>query len=239
MTVYALPSLGILKVSGKDAAIFLQGQLSCDVLSLELNQSVLGCCCTPQGRVQSLFRVFRDANHYYLRLPKTLMETTLQHLKKYAIFSKVVLSDDSEHWQIFGSDAPLAEWIGYPVLGNRFEYYLPNETVMPIATASEAAWHLLEIKAGIPRLYPETVNLFTPHDLNLPALGGVNFQKGCYTGQEIVARMEHRGKLKHHLELHQLPKNSAYQPGQELQSPAGILVDHALEKTTCWGLILT
>jgi folate-binding protein YgfZ len=81
---------------------------------------------------------------------------------------------------------------------------------------NEPNWHRHNIEAGIPRLYPQTIGEFLPHYINLVELGGVSFTKGCYTGQEIIARMQHRGKLKQHMQLFEFPITIKIIPGKDL-----------------------
>lgn len=150
----------VIRVQGIDAGKFLQGQLTCDVLSLSHNKTTLGAYCNIQGKVDSLFWLTYTDDCYWLQMPTELINLTITELKKYAVFSKVTLDTLEQTRQID---------------------------------------ELTEIMAGIPAVYASTKGEFFPHDLNLPALGAVSFSKGCYRGQEIVARMQHRGNLKRSL----------------------------------------
>lgn len=153
-----LESSLLLSIQGPDAAKFLQGQLTCDVLQLADGQSILGAYCNIKGKVQSVFKLHNIASIFMLQMHPELLQPTMLELQKYAVFSQVSLS--------------IVEHARPPINA------------------------LQEINSKIPEIYPQTVELFFPHDINLPALGAVSFTKGCYRGQEIVARMQHRGNLK-------------------------------------------
>lgn len=179
-----LLDLGLIAIRGIDAAKFLQGQLTCDVREITQEKSLLGAHCDPKGRVQFTFRIGKYQENYYLLLPHNMVSSALSLLQKYAVFSKVTLADESALWQ-HGND-PLAE-------------QLKQSFTKTTQFDDTNNWLLHDIFAGIPTIIPETSGEFTPHDINLPQLGGVSFNKGCYTGQEIVARMQFLGKLKQRL----------------------------------------
>lgn len=179
----AISTWGVLKISGDNAKKFLQGQLTCnmDVLS---PQGQLAAHCNPQGRVISLFYIFEIENDYYLCMPKNLIEIAHNALKKYAVFFKVHLEEVSDSI--------------HPLLLNH-TIHIPHseqQVRIPFMLASEQDIKEAFIKYRIPTIYAETSAKFLPHELNLPALGAVDFDKGCYTGQEIIARMHYRGKVK-------------------------------------------
>jgi len=119
------------------------------------------------------------------------------------------------------------------VIGKQPDIISIHKTLLTQASEANAQdWHLLDIQAKLAQLYPQTIATLTPHELNLPALNGVSFSKGCYTGQEVVARMEHLGKLKKHLCLVKLATASQPTPGTAIvgrtaQQPVGRLVDFA------------
>ena len=132
-----LSHFGIVKVTGGDAAKFLQGQLTCDVLALQPGAHTLGAYCNIKGKVDSLFRLWRTSDDYFLRMPNSLIESTMQELQKYAIFSKVELKDESMHLCGFGIsnhvvDLQITE-PGLSILAiepaNRYEIYGPFAAV--------------------------------------------------------------------------------------------------------------
>ncbi len=202
-TWYPLTHLGLLRISGNDAKKLLQGQLTCHLEELKPLQLQLAAHCNPQGRIISLFYLFMLNNSYYLQLPRETLPLAATALKKYAVFFKTAIEDASDQFLQFGfSGTPLSDnnnvLFAYPGENPRF-LSLTEPKHANLSTAQK--WRELEMSLQIPAIYPETSEHFLPHELNLPALNAVSFSKGCYTGQEIIARMHYRGKLKKHLHL--------------------------------------
>ena len=239
---------GVLAVRGADAAKFLQGQLTCNLNYLSDTQASLGARCTQKGRMQSSFRILLQGDGVLMAMATELLEPQLADLKKYAVFSKSKLTDESAHWARFGlsdADPVLAslglalpvetdsvvrseQLIAVRVSPGRTELWVPAEAAEAVRSQLAAQlkeadlneWLLGQIRAGIGQVMPQTRELFIPQMLNLQAVGGVSFKKGCYTGQEIVARMQYLGKLKRH--LYRLSLNTAQmpEPGTPLFSPS-------------------
>lgn len=247
-----LNDLGLLCASGKDIKRFLQGQLTCDLEEINANQSQLGAHCDGKGRIIANFRLFLFQNDYYFLLQRSTLPLLLTSLKKYAIFSKVTLKDVSEDWQVTGfyeataknlftkqkliqennvavSDHTLS--LSIPGLVPRVILLSPiNESNLnknKFEQQSVNYWHLLDVMAGIPTVYPEISGQFTPHQLNFPEIGGVSFNKGCYIGQEIIARTHYLGKSKSRLYRVAFLTNSTPVPGTPLFDS-----DQRLEKGT-------
>ena len=226
---------GVLAVRGADAAKFLQGQLTCNLNYLSDTQASLGARCTQKGRMQSSFRILLQSDGVLLAMATELLEPQLADLKKYAVFSKSKLTDESAAWVRFGlSDADQAlaslglelpaatdsvarseQLIAIRVSPGRIELWAPAEQAEAVRSQLAAQlqqadlneWLLGQVRAGIGQVMPQTRELFIPQMLNLQAVGGVSFKKGCYTGQEIVARMQYLGKLKRR--LYRLSLNAA------------------------------
>ncbi|PCR96880.1 folate-binding protein [Pseudomonas sp. FW215-R2] len=239
---------GVLAVRGADAGKFLQGQLTCNINYLNDTQASLGARCTQKGRMQSSFRIVLEGDGVLLAMAGELLEPQLADLKKYAVFSKSKLTDESASWVRFGldhGDAALSSLglelpaetdsvarheglIAIRVSPNRAELWVPADQSDSIkgklsAQLSEAElnqWLLGQIRAGIGQVMPSTRELFIPQMLNLQAVGGVSFKKGCYTGQEIVARMQYLGKLKRRLYRVQLDASELPEPGTPLFAPS-------------------
>ncbi|CAD2266352.1 tRNA-modifying protein YgfZ [Stutzerimonas stutzeri] len=240
---------GVLAVRGPDASKFLQGQLTCNLNYLDAHTSSLGARCTPKGRMQSSFRIVPEGDGYLLAMAGELLQPQLADLAKYAVFSKSRLSDESADWCRFGIAGgdgslvslglDLSQAADSIVRGNgliairlpdgRAELWAPKAEAEQVRTRLSAQlgevpvnrWLLDQVRAGIGQVFGSTRELFIPQMINLQALGGVSFKKGCYTGQEIVARMQYLGKLKRRLqhlavegERGELPA-----PGVELFSP--------------------
>ncbi|KGE66167.1 MULTISPECIES: folate-binding protein YgfZ [Pseudomonas] len=239
---------GVLAVRGSDAAKFLQGQLTCNLNYLSDTQASLGARCTQKGRMQSSFRILLQGDGVLLAMATELLEPQLADLKKYAVFSKSKLTDESAAWVRFGlvnADTALASLalelsaetdsvvrndalIAIRVSPGRAELWVPaeqgdavrNQLAATLDQTDLNEWLLGQIRAGIGQVMPQTRELFIPQMLNLQAVGGVSFKKGCYTGQEIVARMQYLGKLKRRLYRLSLDAPELPEPGTPLFSPS-------------------
>ncbi|CAH0199593.1 tRNA-modifying protein YgfZ [Pseudomonas sp. Bi70] len=238
---------GILAVRGPDAGKFLQGQITCNINYLGTSGSSLGARCTPKGRMLSSFRIVSVADGFLLAMSQELLAPQLAELQKYAAFSKAKLSDESAAWVRFGlsgADAAL-QAMGIALAGEadsvtstdsllairlsdgRAELWAPVEQAEPLRArlseqlreASLNDWLLAQIRAGMGQVTGTTRELFIPQMINLQAVGGVSFKKGCYTGQEIVARMQYLGKLKRRLYRLHIASEQQPAPGAELFSP--------------------
>ncbi|WP_220813058.1 CAF17-like 4Fe-4S cluster assembly/insertion protein YgfZ [Pseudomonas paralcaligenes] len=237
----------LLAVRGPDAAKFLQGQLTCNLNYLDERTSSLGARCTPKGRMVSSFRILQEGDGYLLAMAAELLEPQLADLKKYAVFSKSTLGDESAAWARFGlsdgDDALLALGLELPqqadavarangliairLPGGRAELWAPAEQAGSLrdqlaAQLREAPlddWLLGQVRAGVGQVFGATRELFIPQMINLQAVGGVSFKKGCYTGQEIVARMQYLGKLKRRLQRLKQSQSEIPAPGTALFSP--------------------
>lgn len=219
--------LEVLTISGAESVKFLQGQLTVDVAALAPGTATLAACCNPQGRIRALFTLFAGTGfagtgfagsgaegqpQFHLLLPAGVLTGLLETLKKYAAFFRTVrLQDDSANWQVLGVVGPApAGALTHQPAGMPAEARL---CLLPAASAASVpaqlagfaeqpaeSWARLEILAGRATVGPELVEKLLPHHIDLPAQGGVSFSKGCYTGQEIIARMQYRGTVKTHLQ---------------------------------------
>ncbi len=236
-----LSDLGLLQVTGEHSKQFLQGQLTCNLEEVNEHQTRLGAYCDIKGRIQASFRLFFHQNAYYFLLPRHMVQHLLVALKKYAIFSKVNLSDVSNNWQKIALYGPgIAALLRTQKLYTKGENGLvahepilslsisgPNTRFILLSSSHKSIafidttcspqtindWYLFDIIAGIPTIYPETRAQFTPHQLNYPALGGISFNKGCYIGQEIIARTQYLGKPKSRLYRVSFQANKQASPG--------------------------
>jgi folate-binding protein YgfZ len=220
---------GLLLVQGPDSAAFLQGQLTCDVRDVTPERALPGAYCTPQGRVVCDFLLAQTApDTLALRMGADILERAATTLGKYIIFSKAGISRGGSDWQLYGcwgAGAPeriRALFGGVPDTrfgavaaeaglalrlddaGQRFECWLRSgPAAEQLAAAADAAaggaWRALDIAAGIGRIESPTVEEFVPQVLNYDLTGHVSFRKGCYPGQEVVARLHYRGTPKRRL----------------------------------------
>ncbi len=218
----------LVKVSGDDAADFLQGQLTHDVLALAERVSLPAAWCNPQGRVIATMRLLHLEEAVGLVVPASLAETVVERLAMYRLRAAVELSIAGGDWQAYAvaanADLDTLERAGLlPDAGPNaarcagqliavqpgstarvLEVYGPAEAFRERDLAfsqplSDTDWQLTLIRAGIPVIGEATSGKFTPHMLNLDCLGAVSFDKGCYTGQEVVARTEYRGRSRRRL----------------------------------------
>ncbi|MGZ7458895.1 CAF17-like 4Fe-4S cluster assembly/insertion protein YgfZ [Pseudomonas sp. Ma2-10] len=238
---------GVLAVRGADAGKFLQGQLTCNLNYLSDTQASLGARCTQKGRMQSSFRILLEGDGVLMAMATELLEPQLADLKKYAVFSKSKLTDESAAWVRFGIDhgdtALISLGLELPadtdsvarndgliairISPDRAELWviadqanlIKGQLSVVLAEGDLNQWLLGQIRAGIGQVMSSTRELFIPQMLNLQAVGGVSFKKGCYTGQEIVARMQYLGKLKRRLYRLKLDANELPEPGTQLFSP--------------------
>jgi len=215
--------LGVLTISGADAARLLQGQISCDINDLTETKSSLGALCNPKGRVITSFLLIKKADVFLMILPIVLLESVKKRLQMYVLRSAVSIADSSEQYCLLGLSSSILATesflhtqqldhvsIQFSVKQNR--QLIIAETEIAIAFWSEQLaigykpenseyWRYLDLLAGIPWLTNDTSEEFIPQMLNLDELGAISFSKGCYTGQEIVARTHYLGKAKRSLFL--------------------------------------
>ena len=238
---------GVLAVRGPDANKFLQGQVTCNLNYLSDSYSSLGARCTPKGRMQSSFRILSVSDGYLLAMASDLLDAQLTDLKKYAVFSKSKLTDESQDWLRIGlngaddilrslglelaatadSVAHRDDLLALRLSDGRAELWIPADqaTAVQAQVASQLPeaplndWLLAQVRAGIGQVVGSTRELFIPQMINLQAVGGVSFKKGCYTGQEIVARMQYLGKLKRRLYRLALHDSQVPEPATLLFSP--------------------
>lgn len=238
-----LNNLGVIKVSG-EAEKFLQGQLTNDMRKLSPTQASLSAYCDLKGRILTSLIVFKYHETHYLILNQDLIPLLMKELGKYAPFSKAKLTDESTNWQLLGvlgsletSHFPENNTPSFAMHSDPNNIYIKMPGVNPrfilltspqnqllqnsINTTELNKWQLEDINAGIVFVNTETTGLFTPHDLNYPQLGAVSFDKGCYRGQEIIARMQYLGKLKQHLQKAFVQTQNPPQLAAQLFSPQG------------------
>ena len=245
-----LSQLGLLKVSGEDAASFLQGQLSNDVDALDGQHSQLASYCSPKGRILASFRLYRDQDDFYLLMPADTLAATLKRLRMFVLMSKVNIEDISDEFIRIGlcgkkaSEALSQLSIALPTQQNGLTtdndlQLLAIESATPryilvgklerikdtwnalgqhLSAKGYHSWNLMDIQDGIPSIVASTVDAFVPQMVNLHAINGVSFSKGCYPGQEIVARMHFLGKLKRRMYRAQVNADQLPQPGDKLFS---------------------
>lgn len=204
-----LPSYGVITVTGEEATGFLQNLFTNDVNQLSEQPSQISAMCNPKGRLLAIFLLIKTDGGYQLVLPKSQCAFLAQRLQMFKLRSKVDVLDDSEKLQVCGllSDASLTSAIALPSESRALLVASTEKMTADLAVlinkdwqvAPEASWHIADIAAGIPLIFPESRELYTAQQLNLDLIGGVSFRKGCYPGQEVVARLHYLGAPKRRL----------------------------------------
>ncbi|MCP5413136.1 MAG: folate-binding protein YgfZ [Chromatiaceae bacterium] len=257
-----LSHFGLIRATGSDVRTFLQGQLTNDINQVTPALAQLSSYCSPKGRMLGSFWVMQRGDDLYLQLPADRLPGILKRLRMFVLRAQVTLEDASGELARFGITgscaadllpfAPGADKatatrdditvIRLPGERPRFEIIGPVSALAPLwSKLSETAtqtgpdfWSLMDIRAGVPNVFEDTVEAFVPQMANLQLIGGVSFTKGCYTGQEVVARMQYLGKLKRRMYLAHIADTQRPAPGAEVFSPssesgqgAGRIVDAA------------
>ena len=238
-----LPDWGVIQAQGDDAANFLHNQLSNDVLLLPVGQSRLAAFCSAKGRMQASFILVKTApDTVLLVLSLDLLAQTLKRLSMFVLRAKVKMSDATSQWELrgfvgdsaralVGSSVPWQTTVQdgahavalYPaVLGEsqipRALWIAPAGQALPAgANVPTDVWQWAEVMSGVTLVSQPVFEAFVPQMLNYESVGGVNFKKGCYPGQEVVARSQFRGTLKRRTALVHSPVALAV--GQDIFTP--------------------
>lgn len=249
--VATLTRWGVIRARGADAASFLHGQLTSDVAQLGPSQARLAGFCSAKGRLQASFVMWRPApDEVLLACDAGVLPATLKRLSMFVLRAQCKLDDASAAWPLHGvAGEAAARLAGDAAFWERREsgaatlIRLPDAAGLPrvlvvgaldladLPALEEDSWRWLDVQAGIPTIEPATVDRFVPQMLNLELLGGVDFRKGCYPGQEIVARSQYRGTLKRRMFL--FDAAAAGSAGQEVfhsedpGQPAGMVANAA------------
>jgi folate-binding protein YgfZ len=233
-----LEQYGLLHVAGDDARAFLHAQLTNDVANLAPGEARVAGWCTAKGRLLATFLLVPFSGGFLLQLSRDLVPSVAKRLSMFVLRSKVRIADASAQWHQFGvwrADAGESlsvtqkdGSIAVVIEPGRCLVLANTESHVPNTPASE--WTLAEIRAGRPLIAAPTQDQFVPQMVNLELAGGVDFHKGCYPGQEVVARAQYRGEVKRR--MFRL-RGAALKPGQELYSddspgqPSGMVVNAA------------
>jgi tRNA-modifying protein YgfZ len=235
-----LDHLGVIQVEGEDAAKFIHGQLTHDFALLDLSRARLTAFCSAKGRMQaSMIGFKRPSGELLLVLPKDLLAPTLKRLSMFVMRAKARLSDASALYMLRGvaggainseaagagsiwakTDIDTKTWINlYPADGVARQLWLaPVGTAEPIGPQLDSElWHWGEVRSGVALVSQAIAEAFVPQMLNYESVDGVSFKKGCYPGQEVVARSQFRGTLKRRAMV--VHCADALTAGQELFAP--------------------
>jgi folate-binding protein YgfZ len=235
--VCRLADRGIVRASGSDAAKFLQGQLTNDVLALAAGDARLAGFCSAKGRLQASFVVWRSgADEFLLACPLSLLAPTLKRMSMFVLRAQCRLSDASAEIELLAvAGAPAAAMLGAATVWSRSQrgataliglkrclIAAPRGSEIDVAAAPTMTldtWHWLEVESGIVTIEAATVDRFVPQMVNYELVGGVDFQKGCYPGQEVVARSQYRGTTKRRTFLFDC--ETLPEPGQDVFGATG------------------
>lgn len=241
MRIAKLEDYGLLLAAGEDARAFLHAQLSNDIEKLPQGEARIAGWCSPKGRLLATFLVVPCSAGFLLQLARDLVPTVAKRLAMYVLRSKVKITDASGEWTQFGvwgaeGGAPLSVREEQGAISVVVE---PGRQLVLAGAAASARyapdapaedWTLAEIRAGRPLIALATQDQFVPQMVNLELAGGVDFHKGCYPGQEVVARAQYRGAVKRRMVR---LRGAALRAGQDLYSdeqpaqPGGTVVNAA------------
>jgi len=236
----------LLRVSGDDAAAFLHGQFTNDVELLPVDAAQWSSWLTAKGRMLASFLLVRRADHFLLMLPAEIVEPVAKRLRMFVLRSKVKIEDVTSANVRFGVAGSVArpaiaslfggvpepmrvtvreEAVCVGLEAERFVVFAPlaivdrmREALAGANVSGPEAWEAGNIRAGVPTIVAATQEAFIPQMVNYELIGGVSFKKGCYPGQEIVARMHYRGGLKRRMALAHFAAGEAPKPGDALFS---------------------
>ncbi len=255
-----LSYLAIIEISGTDAESFLNAQFTSNIEKLSEHRLQYSVWCNPKGQVKTTFYIFRHADNFYILLPEELKVSFLKQLSMYILRANVQLIDQSDSLTRLGlcleksdvNQSDILKQIPYvlavlplplteteqrhsryiivtdirqaePVRKNLTEQFTESDLSM---------WKGLDIQTGIPWLTQETAERFLPQMLNLDLIGALDYQKGCYPGQEIIARLHYRGELKSKLYLITCILKDMPEPGASIVSSENKTVGTAIQAQT-------
>ncbi|MFZ5548647.1 MAG: YgfZ/GcvT domain-containing protein [Pseudomonadota bacterium] len=237
-----LADWGLIRATGADAASFLQGQLTADVAGLAVGQATLAGYCSPKGRLLASFVAWRSApEEFLLACSADLLPATLKRLSMFVLRAKCRLSDAGAElalWGVLGGADEAAAWsarspgaehaVRLPDVDGHARWLVARPAdAAALPPLDPALWQQLEVRSGIVRIVAATADQFVPQMVNFEIVGGVNFKKGCYPGQEVVARSQYRGTIKRRAVL--LASHAEMAAGQEVfhdadpAQPAGLV----------------
>ncbi len=251
VVVGKLSQWGLVCATGEQRTTYLQGQLTCDLIGLQESESTWGGLCDPKGKLWASFQTVVKDESLLMLMRADVLSQTLAELKKYAVFSKIELTEATDQWQLYGiAGSEAKQWLESSLalpLANQAVTQLEHGFILTLDTPTPrfilalhqgadinieahladvtcddgSLWDALDILAGAPVVTEAMSNAQIPQAFNLHALNGVSFNKGCYTGQETVARAKYRGTNKRALTILKGHSASAASPGEEIELQLG------------------
>jgi folate-binding protein YgfZ len=252
--VAALSHWGVIQIEGADAAKFIHGQLTNDFALLGQDQARLAAFCNAKGRMQASFIGFKRPDERVLLVcSRDVLASTLKRLAMFVMRAKARLSDATDQFMLYGVAGSAIDSVANPVASTWAKADIGDVSVVTLAPADGVArqlwvapagatppagallpldtWAWGEVRSGIATITAPVFEAFVPQMLNYESVGGVNFKKGCYPGQEVVARSQFRGTLKRRAAL--VHCDAAMAVGAELfvasdaTQPVGLVVSAA------------
>ena len=249
-----LPDWGVIRAHGEDAAAFLHGQLTQDIEHLDAEHARLAGYCSAKGRLLATFIAWApEPGQVLLACSADLLQPTLKRLSMFVLRARCKLTDATSSYEVWGlAGEPAAGWLAGAAPGeawqrrrlgdgsvvrlpdggqtSRFLLLQPAGATPPALPALDAqTWAWLEAQSAVARIVAATADRFVPQMLNYELVGGVDFRKGCYPGQEVVARSQYRGTVKRRAML--FDADATAQPGDEVfhdddpTQPAGLVAN--------------
>jgi len=231
----ALDSLGVIRIEGDNAAKLLHGQATNSIEKMQPGEIKPAALCSPKGRIYATFYALHQGDHFKLIIPRSTIEHTLTTLGKFAPLYRCQLSDVSEQYQVVGFtadtiklDNPELTPTSIPEEARSLLLLSKEQATTTLEALSgqftpenESYWNLLSIRLARVLIEQEQSDQFIPQMLNYQATGMISFKKGCYTGQEIIARAQYRGGVKKRIQHFILPEGTEGQPGSTVVSTEG------------------
>ena len=261
-----LDDWGLIRAEGADAASFLHGQLTNDIEQLGADEARLAGYCSAKGRLLASFVVWRSGDALWLACSADLLAATLKRLRMFVLRAKCTLSDAGTALPLVGLAGEAAvRWLGAgapaaaggkrDLGGGGSVVRLPDAAGVarflcaglasppPLPALDPQAWRRLEVLSGVARITTPTVEQFVPQMLNYELIGGVDFRKGCYPGQEVVARSQYRGSVKRRSFLFETegaasPGQEVFDAGDDPLQPSGQVVNAAPGAGGCGSVAL-
>jgi tRNA-modifying protein YgfZ len=242
------------QIIGQQAKPFLQGQFTCDVRSLTTGHAIPGACCDHKGRVQFNGWIGKTPEDFILFLPTSMAPAALQHLGKFAVFSKIKLVELANWSGLNVFEKELPKWDEKKIIHGQssddMHWYIGESTaIQQLQATLEKTSQIIDsfelarqrILNRLVFIEPATQGLFTPQMIELEKWGGVSFNKGCYVGQEVVAKTQYLGQLKRHLQQLKLAKGPQPQLGDSLvneqKEPVGNVAATCPDSESGWLLL--
>ena len=245
-----LSDWGVIKVAGPDAASFLHGQLTHDFVLLGMAEARLAAFCNAKGRMQASFVGFKTSpEEVLLCCPLDVLAATLKRLSMFVLRAKAKLTDATNEYRVYGAAGSAvlpslgantwtktqqdqATWVRLPSAEGWPRALVVQPVAEPAlqATLGVDLWNWLEVRSGVCMVTQPVFEAFVPQMLNYESVGGVNFKKGCYPGQEVVARSQFRGAIKRrahvaagHMTVQDVPVGSEVYHPADAEQPCGLV----------------